>query len=1048
MKNKTRLLVVLGLFLTNFAFTQDEFYYTFDYEKEPLITVSGEYLVHFTHGTTTPYTSGIELVTNIYVTTDTTDINSYASNYYITPAYITSQGRKLYEINQVVLQFKKNVNSVTKNNIISTYGLQHIKTTSVYELYTTENALQKSKQIYQTGYVKYCTPNFMINIQKSHIPNDEYFTKQFYLYNTGQIINDGNSGTNGADIDATKAWDITKGDSSIIIAVIDEGVSPNHPDLPNSRQVILNGSNFAAQFDGTDVNIPSPVLDTFCGNNHGNACAGIIAATQDNNIGISGIAPNCRIMPVRIPFGFSVSSNVYADAIEFAHDNGADIISNSWGSPSSSADPVIATSIDYAINGGSVVVFSAGNTANHLISNDGFVTSPANANIYELITVGASDRNDSLANYSPKNELIDITAPSHKAYNGQIASESFEVWTIDIPNDFGYNKWRDCHSSTILPSLGEFLPSTGSNPLDYTGRMGGTSAAAPQAAGVAALMLSVNPCLSPRQVKEILINTTDKVGGYNYNQNTDKEGHSLELGYGRLNAHQAVIQAQNFYSATLDLYMRDRLDDIGTDSGYVWGLPMDDSPDVWVRNQDDGLTNQQHESPEYSTSSPVYVYVRVGNKSCVPSTGTEQVALYWSKVASVSSWPINWNGSDPTIGAPIGSIIIPVLQPGEDTILKFTWTIPNPNIFNNWNTCLLTRILAPATDPISSYPNQLGQEVYYNNNISMRNLVIVDNNPNIAPPGVIQGVYYPHGTHLYVGNPSEEEDDFDFRFKVPENHQGNPITGEAEVKVIFDNEGWSIFQSALEQNSHIEILREKEVLLLSSSIELNNITFPANKRVPIYIGFSFLSDEINPNDQIEFGYHILQKYSDDDPILGDNWIGGVHFKIRRQDRDGFDADAGPDKEIYKNDNVTIYANQIGEAAIYNWYNSEGELIYTGQNLIVSPDVTAEYELEVIALSDGVKDYDDVEITVKNGRINNISPNPATQQITVEYETESTGSAYLMILGTNNFSASNNYLLDTNLPQTTIDISAYPTGLYTVALICDGQIVDAQALIVQ
>ncbi|MFK5037028.1 S8 family serine peptidase, partial [Klebsiella pneumoniae] len=77
------------------------------------------------------------------------------------------------------------------------------------------------------------------------------------------------------------------------VAVLDQGVTANHPDLPNARQVRLNGSNFII---GENANDPTPNGN----DNHGNACAGIIAATQNNNEGISGIAPNVRIMPIKI----------------------------------------------------------------------------------------------------------------------------------------------------------------------------------------------------------------------------------------------------------------------------------------------------------------------------------------------------------------------------------------------------------------------------------------------------------------------------------------------------------------------------------------------------------------------------------------------------------------------------------------------------------------------------------------------------------------------------------------------------------------------------
>ncbi len=94
---------------------------------------------------------------------------------------------------------------------------------------------------------------------------------QITCHNVGQEFNDGHTGTTDADIDAPEAWNITRGNEDIIIAVLDEGVTPDHPDLPNARQLRLNGSNFAAPYDQSNPNDPSPI-----GNgNHGNACAGV-----------------------------------------------------------------------------------------------------------------------------------------------------------------------------------------------------------------------------------------------------------------------------------------------------------------------------------------------------------------------------------------------------------------------------------------------------------------------------------------------------------------------------------------------------------------------------------------------------------------------------------------------------------------------------------------------------------------------------------------------------------------------------------------------------
>ena len=172
------------------------------------------------------------------------------------------------------------------------------------------------------------------------------------------MFTDGHFGTVDADIDAPEAWSITRGNNNIIIAVLDEGLTPNHSDLPNTRQIRLNGSNFG---DG-DPNNPSPTGN----NNHGNASAGIIAAIQNNNEGITGIAPNCRIMPIRIfnTDGSGITPERLAAAINFARLNGAHIISNSWGYSSTNPNfyPVIRDAIIVATtqgrNGlGCIVVF-------------------------------------------------------------------------------------------------------------------------------------------------------------------------------------------------------------------------------------------------------------------------------------------------------------------------------------------------------------------------------------------------------------------------------------------------------------------------------------------------------------------------------------------------------------------------------------------------------------------------------------------------------------------------------------------------------------------
>jgi hypothetical protein len=165
---------------------------------------------------------------------------------------------------------------------------------------------------------------------------------------------------------------------------------------------------------------------------------------------------------------------------------------------------------------------------------------------------------------------------------------------------------------------------------------------------------------------------------------------------------QAVIIPNCCIGDNFDLSMKDKPEDNGNNAGYSFHWDLDDSPDIWVRNNNDGLTHQVHENPEYALLDPTYVYVRITNLSCVPSTGTEQLSLYWTRASSNSSWPQNWDGTDPLLGNIIGDTLIPVIQPGDSAILEFTWFIDeNTGVGTTWNNCLLARIENSTVDPLS-----------------------------------------------------------------------------------------------------------------------------------------------------------------------------------------------------------------------------------------------------------------------------------------------------------------------------------------------------------
>lgn len=182
---------------------------------------------------------------------------------------------------------------------------------TVLKIVEGEDVFAIANKIYESGQVKWCHPNFFVPIE--HSTNDPLYAQQFYLKNTGQ-----GGGTAGIDINVEPAWNITKGSSSIKVAVIDDGVE----DISGR---VLNGHT---PRDPTGNGHPTNAA----GIRHGEACAGIIAATQDNSIGIAGIAPNCMIVPVNIFYGGETTLDI-ANAINWAWNQGqADVLSSTFGS--------------------------------------------------------------------------------------------------------------------------------------------------------------------------------------------------------------------------------------------------------------------------------------------------------------------------------------------------------------------------------------------------------------------------------------------------------------------------------------------------------------------------------------------------------------------------------------------------------------------------------------------------------------------------------------------------------------------------------------------
>jgi subtilisin family serine protease len=444
--------------------------------------------------------------------------------------------------------FKEYQFTIIKNDFIPNLFLIKFENLSTVELFALANLLQQNKSI------DFAEPNF-IRFIKPHT-NDPFYASQWAINNQGYL-----GGIIDADMDVNEAWTYVTG-AGVKIAILDEGVDLNHPDLI---------SNLLPGYDSTGNNSFGAPSNNDA---HGTACAGIVAASANNNIGTVGVAYNSQIIPVRIAYENSDGSwhsndSWIANGISFAVQNGADILSNSWGGGSPSA--TITNAINNAVtNGrsgkGCIVLFSSGN-------NNGEVSYPAN--LPNVIAVGAT---------SPCDERKTPTSCDGEFWWGSnfgtgidVVAPGVEIYTSDISGSAGYNSG------------------------DYNTDFNGTSSACPNAASVVALILSAKPSLTGIEARQILENTVDKIVGYSYTSNVSGQINGTwnnEVGYGRINALNAVTKALNL-SINGNSNICISTNNIYTIQNYINGLST-----VWTSTPNLTLTNPTNSSVNIFVNDP------------------------------------------------------------------------------------------------------------------------------------------------------------------------------------------------------------------------------------------------------------------------------------------------------------------------------------------------------------------------------------------------------------------------------------------------------------
>ena len=353
---------------------------------------------------------------------------------------------------ELLVGFNGGVADETADEVLKAHGavkLEKVRKLQVHRVRvpaeaidSVERALAKRKE------VKFVERNQALKVETT--PNDPLFASQWHH----------------AKIGSSQAWDVTQGQAENVIAIVDTGVDPTHPDLAAK---LVPGFNF---YDN-NTNSADVV-------GHGTLVAGAAAAIGNNGVGVIGVGWQNKIMPLRVtdPTGLTYQSTV-ATAVTWAADHGAKVVNLSIGNVAGSATTTSAA--QYARSKGVLVVAASGNC--------GCVDATAE-NPY-IVSVGNTDQNDGLYASSSQGNYVDISAPGVLIYSTQRG--------------------------------GGYAYATG------------TSIASPIVAGVAALMLSANPALTPADVEALLEANADDRGPTGWDQG---------YGWGRVNAYRAVAAAK------------------------------------------------------------------------------------------------------------------------------------------------------------------------------------------------------------------------------------------------------------------------------------------------------------------------------------------------------------------------------------------------------------------------------------------------------------------------------------------------------------------------
>jgi hypothetical protein len=501
-------------------------------------------------------------------------------NYYINEPYIFSasfifewpNGAFQGTSDEIVVKSKGNLNYTELNDLFSNYGDVNVETSEMfentyhlfYEKGTSLSILEIANAIFETDEFEYATPNFFRTYQPNGLTsascsspglNDPDFNNQWGLYNNGI------TGTNWSDINICNAWNYNKGYALyngvslpyyIAISIIDDGIDTRHPEYSGNYYQqysfdVVSPGNFVCT---TGACVPV-YTDPGCANSvskHGTWSAGVMVANQNNSIGISGVAPEIKLISGRIGY-FDAGLNQYVTADGWIQGGiywgsmNSTVVCCPWtinGGPSKIIDNAIndVTSVwplgagPYR-SSGTPLIFAAGNYNNSTIAYP--------ANNPNVIAVGAMSMCHERKRSSSNPALVDPGVTPDP--NGP-SCDMIDNWGSNYGPTSG--SFTNGYLSVVAPGVNIHTTDPDWN-NSYISDYQGTSAAASFVAGVAGLIRATNECLTATEIKDLIEKTSDKVGSYSYGFSKTNGAWDPEMGFGKVNAGNAVAWAHDMY---------------------------------------------------------------------------------------------------------------------------------------------------------------------------------------------------------------------------------------------------------------------------------------------------------------------------------------------------------------------------------------------------------------------------------------------------------------------------------------------------------------------